>query len=137
MEETQEYDEHLKDIRLKIAMEKSEWYTYFQLRDKFINWMIFSFFGVYAIIAVLLILLNFGFLYIAFVPNLTWLIFFAPFFSLKIYFLSKKINEKKEEIVLQTWNVTHDIDEIGFITGLEEIFIRYYLKKNGLYEHKD
>ena len=132
MDESDNYDENLKDIRLKIAMEKNDWYSYFKERNKYINRMILSFFGLWTFLGIILILYKYDFIYFVFVPNLLWLIVFLPFFIYKLYTLTNIIKKKQEEIILLSWNKTHNINAIMLLTGLEENYIRYYLTKNGL-----
>ena len=138
MSDNEEYDQGLTDIRMKLALDKNDWFTYFKIRDKYIKLMIFSFFVVWAILAFIAIIFDFNPIFLFVVPNIAWLVFCAPYFIYKLYNMSKLINIKKEEVVINIWNSkTHDIKEIMLITGLERIFVEYYLKKNKLLSEND
>lgn len=133
MSDNEDYDKGLDDIRMKLAMEKNDWFTYFKIRDKYIKLMIISFFMVWTILAIVEIVFDLNAIFLFVVPNIVWIVFCAPYFVYKLYNLSKLINIKKEEVVVNIWkNKTHDIKEIMLITGLEGIFVEYYLKKNNL-----
>ena len=133
MPDNEDYDRGLQDVRMKIAMEKNEWFKYFKVREAYIKLMIISFFTVWFLLGIVSVFLQENSLGIFVVPNIVWMFICFPYFAMKIIQLSSLINLKKEEVVVCTWkNKTHNIKDIILITGLEKIFVEYYLSKNGL-----
>ena len=133
MDERNEYDRELREVRMKMAMEQTEWFKFFKIRDKYIKLTMLSFVVVWIILGTLIIALKLNSIYLFVVPNLAWIFLVAPFFSLKIIHLSNIINSKKEELIVHVWKTkTQQIDEIMVLTGLDKIFVEYYLTKNEL-----
>ena len=133
MVERNDYDQGLRDVRMKMAKERTEWFKFFLIRDKYIKLMILSFFSVWAILGSSAILFDLNGYFLFVVPNILWIFFIAPFFGFKINQLSKIINSKKEDLVIHVWKTkTQQIDEIMLLTGLDKIFVEFYLTKNGL-----
>ena len=133
MVERNEFDRELREVRMKMAMEKTEWFKYFKIRDKYIKITIVSFFVVWIILASFFIVIRFDSIYLFVIPNLFWIFLVAPVFSYKINHLTNIINSKKEELIIHLWKTkTQQIEEIIILTGIDKIFVEYYLTKNEL-----
>lgn len=133
MDENKFYDEGLQDIRMTLAMEDSDWYKTFKLRDHYIKLLIISYFLNWVIFVTVTLLLRLSTYFLFIVPNLAWIFLCSPFFIYKLRKLTILMNQKKEELVINIWNTkTKDINKIILLTGIDKIFIEYYLKKNGL-----
>ncbi len=137
MTDSDDYDQDFTEIRMNIAKEQNEWFIFFKFRDQYIRLMILSFFAVWLILGTISILLKVTVIVLFFIPNIVWIIICLPYFAIKINNISKVINSKKEEVVVNLWKTkTHDIKEIMLLTGLERNFIEFYLEKNRLIKRK-
>lgn len=133
MTERNLYDQELREVRMKMAMKKTEWYKFFKIREKYVGLTILSFIVVWIVLGTLFLFLGLNSIYLFVLPNLVWIFLVAPFFGIKIIHLSNIINIKKEELIVNLWKTkTQEINEIMALSGIDEIFVEYYLIKNEL-----
>ena len=94
--------------------------------------MILTLVGTWGLMFLLALYSNLNYLLDIILPNLSWFLFFFPYFSIKIYKISKKLASKKEEAIIEIFEKkTKNISEIELITGIEKGNVLFYLKKNG------